>query len=526
MTIEALADAVAAQRPEPKRDRWGRYVIPHPITGKAHTWTRATTFARSVSDTFGLTKWELRMATLGLARRPDLLAQAATVTDPDDPDAKKLLGRLAEEAKEAAGSSVRANLGTALHSMTEHIDAGRDFLIPEAHRADLDAYRDGTAGLTIDPAHIERIVTVLEYDVAGTFDRLVTFDGRLMVADLKTGRDLAYSWGEIAVQLALYAHGQTMWDQATEQHEPMPEVDQERALVIHLPVGEARCTLHFVDVAAGWEMAATCGTVRAWRKRRDLAERVAGAKRREARKAEQVTAAAAPAPDRQAWIRDRVKAVGAAGDEARGWLARLWPEGVPIPSAAESWTDDQIDRIAEALTSVEGHARLEFHDGDPAKAVVREPELVPERIERAPQREVLDDGEAASDGALDAVRRALDDLSPADRARLKVWAADGSRQGRPWATRSMTVRLHAISRAAIACTTALASVDDTDDLTRAALAEVIDEDLQSSWLTGAVIGSLTLDEAKRLETLAAGWTAGDEAAVARLVARVAASITA
>jgi len=35
--------------------------------------------------------------------------------------------------------------------------------------------------------------------VAGTLDRIVQLNGRLLVTDLKTGRDLRPRWAEIAV---------------------------------------------------------------------------------------------------------------------------------------------------------------------------------------------------------------------------------------------------------------------------------------------------------------------------------------
>ena len=92
-----------------------------------------------------------------------------------------------------------------------------------------------------------------------------------MVGDVKSGTDLTRSWTEIAIQLALYAHADTTYDPISGQHHQMLAVDQEKALVIHLPAGEGRCTLYLVDIAAGWEMAQLCGVVREWRGRRDLA---------------------------------------------------------------------------------------------------------------------------------------------------------------------------------------------------------------------------------------------------------------
>ena len=121
--------------------------------------------------------------------------------------------------------------------------------------------------------YIETIGLVMEFGVAGTMDRLVRFQhSRLpMVGDLKTTPKIKYSWAEIAIQLALYAHAGYVWEHVQQQHRPMLKVDQERALVIHLPAGQARCQLYIVDIKSGWEMAMLCKTVRVWRNRKDLA---------------------------------------------------------------------------------------------------------------------------------------------------------------------------------------------------------------------------------------------------------------
>ena len=324
-------------RPEPERDRWGRYVLPDPDTGKKRGWTRATTLAKTPADTFGLTRWELRMAAVGLAKRPDLLAQVSTVTDPDNADAKKLLDGVCNEAKEAAGASVRRNLGTALHAMCEHVDAGRDFDVPAAHAADVAAYSAAitAAGLTIDPAHIERICVVPDLGVAGTFDRLATHDGDLVVADIKTGRSVEMGMGEIAIQLALYAHASHLWDHTTGEWEPMPRVDHTRALVLHLPAGEARCVIHEVDIAAGWEMAQVAHGVRTWRKRPDLSRTVT----------EKVSTTAGP-NDRTSWVVDRLAAIKTDHPERVDSLRLVWSTDIARKSP---WTEAEIDAISTVL---------------------------------------------------------------------------------------------------------------------------------------------------------------------------------
>lgn len=255
---------------EPKRDRYGRYLLPGPGGGKEQAWTRATTFAKSISDSFGLTNWQLRMAVKGVAARPDLYALAASAPVDD----KATLDRVAKDAKEAAAASSGANLGTAIHTFTERLDSGEQVTVPAQWAADVESYRDALAAARVEavPAWIERIVVVPRYRVAGTLDRIVRLaDGRLAIADLKTGKDLSYGWLEIAIQLALYANAEAMWDPAADRYVDMPPVDRNEALVMHTPVGQGRTTLHRVDIVAGWEAADLVGQVRQWRTRRDLA---------------------------------------------------------------------------------------------------------------------------------------------------------------------------------------------------------------------------------------------------------------
>lgn len=259
-------------RPEPKRDRWGRPLLPHPDTGKEMAFTRVTTFAKSISDTFGLTKWQIRQALKGLTVRPDLFALAAATPVSDT----KTLDRVAEDAKEAAGSSSGANQGTAFHSFAERVDRGEKLVIPPPYDADVAAYRKAlTAGLLeVDPAYIERMVVVPELGVAGTFDRLLhrgPIDSPYLVGDLKTQKDFAFGHLEIAIQLAAYAHGRAIWNPATKAYEEMPPVDQDVAVVMHCPVGTGRCDLYAIDIAAGWEAAQLCREVRGWRARKNLA---------------------------------------------------------------------------------------------------------------------------------------------------------------------------------------------------------------------------------------------------------------
>lgn len=275
---------------EIQRDQYGRYKLPDPETGAPRVWTRATTWADTIAERFALNQWGGRMAAKGLTLRPDLLALAAATPLSDS----KTLNKIVEQAKEAAGSKEKANLGTAVHGFTEKIDQGGSLdEVPEPWRSDVQAYAEAmsSSGYAADPQFVERVCVVPELGVAGTFDRLLFQpDSRpeasaaeilYTVGDLKTGANVHYAWSEIAVQLAIYSRATYLWDPVKGEYSPMPEVRQDKAIVMHLPVGSRKCTLYEIDIEAGWEAAKLCGIVRAYRKHKKLAvpflEHVAGA---------------------------------------------------------------------------------------------------------------------------------------------------------------------------------------------------------------------------------------------------------
>jgi hypothetical protein len=68
----------------------------------------------------------------------------------------------------------------------------------------------------------------------------------------------------------LYAHSAGLWTGTA--YEPMPPVRQDRALIIHLPAGQARCDLHWIDITAGWDAAQLAAAARTWRNRRELTQ--------------------------------------------------------------------------------------------------------------------------------------------------------------------------------------------------------------------------------------------------------------
>jgi len=275
------------------RDRWGRYKLPHPETGKVQAWTRSTTFAKSISDTFALSQWSQRMVAKGLVLRPDLQALAYNL---DVKANVSEMNAVCEDAKAAAGNKVAANLGTALHSFSENVDRGMPLeSVPPDHRADIAAYvaAMSSAGVRVIPEMIERQTVVPAFEVAGTFDRLLDIrhcaswfmqalnlsdarDGLRseVVGDVKSGQDLQYGWNEIAIQLLTYALGVRtagVWNRDTQSWEPPRPVRLDFAIVMHLPVGQGVCTLYKLDLTEAMQAMELCREVRRWRKMRNLA---------------------------------------------------------------------------------------------------------------------------------------------------------------------------------------------------------------------------------------------------------------
>lgn len=276
------------------RDSYGRYLLPNvdnPKATKPKGYTRATTFAKSISDTYALSMWQQRNAVKGAVTFPDLYA-AISSTSLDD---SRGMNSLVESAKERIGAKSAAMIGTALHAFTEQVDRGEDPAVPPLWQKGVAAYTEllDASGFVVEQDLIERIVLETHFGIAGTFDRIVRADrdveltladgtravigeGERVVLDLKTGKDLSYGWNEIAIQLALYARAGLMYDRPSDTLVPKPKTRTDVGLVIHLPAvkiteDSATATMHTVDLEAGWDAAALCAAVRTWRNVRKLA---------------------------------------------------------------------------------------------------------------------------------------------------------------------------------------------------------------------------------------------------------------
>lgn len=364
---------------ETKRDRYGRYLIPHPDTGKETAWTRSTTFAKSISDTYALSQWGLRMALLGATVRPDIVQRAHGKHVKAD---KKLLDELTADLKDAAGDKVAANLGTSMHSFTELAD--RAWHSPGGPRSVMDQIPGDCrpmvetyirlleeTGLEPVPHLIEFTTVVKQYGVAGTSDNCYRVtkpltlkigraevrlaSGEYVIGDKKTGKDLDYGWQEIVIQLATYAQGINtagVWDRKDEVWEPDPlsrfdkpgtKVRLDAGVVIHLPVdkeAEKQPAVYGVDLESGWNAAVLCERVRAWRKVRNLAGPVMVSE------APQTFAPSRPGPDvvTQTVVRPPTLKERAANVTSKSEASGVWKDAKTV-----GLSDAEVDELVAAM---------------------------------------------------------------------------------------------------------------------------------------------------------------------------------
>lgn len=327
----------------------GQYKIRSEDGKRYDFYTRVTNSISCLGDRFLIERKNERDVAIGLAQTPGLYALAVAA----HPDDRNAYNEICTKAKTAAKGSDKADQGTAKHTLTERVDRGEDpDMFPEPFRSDLLAYKQtlDAAGITI--IEIEKYVVLPDLKVAGRFDRLVSFGSKPMIADLKTG-SLDFGVGEMAAQLATYSRGKTIYDPKTETHQPMPEVDQDVGIIIHLPVGKGVCTLYFIDLQAGWEAVGHAAWVRQWRKRKDLADPWRPGTRFDA------------LIERRTGIVTRLETLKATNPAALAELGRNWPAAIPTLKQSQEHTAEQLNAIDEILTRIEDRYQAPFGPTDP-----------------------------------------------------------------------------------------------------------------------------------------------------------------
>ena len=261
-TLTPITTDQTVTRPQIQRDGYQRPLVLK-VDGSARTaYTRCTKYVDCIEDKRGLELWAERQVGIGLSLRRDLVLAIAA-----DRDDKSRVQRHTDAAKEAAGSSAKSIIGTAVHRLCERMDSGDDVgVVPAEYLSDLAAYQSATDEL--QALAVEQFLVHDELRIGGTPDRIVRYQGRNYIADIKTG-DLKYSTLKFAMQLAIYSRS-TTYDVSNDQRGGPVDVDHDRAIIIHLPAGEGICTLHWIDIATGWQAVQIAKQVRDWRRKRDL----------------------------------------------------------------------------------------------------------------------------------------------------------------------------------------------------------------------------------------------------------------
>ena len=233
------------------RDRYGNPLVTMP-DGTKHTYTRASQVGDVLDDKTALQIWGERMVVKGIATSEHVRTLVSLADAADD----KALGAIARKAKDAAGAWTASDLGTAIHRLTERLDIGEITLdqVDERFHPSLTAYRRTLDENGLTPIEVERVVVADEIKVAGTLDRLLrTRHGDVVVADIKTGKQVFPPSKGIACQLAAYAHS-VFYDPETATRTPIEGIRTDVAIVIHLPATADTCTLYRVDTNRGYEL--------------------------------------------------------------------------------------------------------------------------------------------------------------------------------------------------------------------------------------------------------------------------------
>lgn len=276
-----------------ERDRWDRPLLVPAGGTKAVAYTRASTLGKAIEDTYHLNRWIVRAVVLGMSRREDLVALAAAIPE-NEGEHRGPLDDIGEEAKTAGGGDKGANIGTALHKLSERADAGEDlsYLAPILHDA-MAAYR--LQMRVFEVLATETFVACDKVMTAGTFDRVVRLKvdlefhhpklgkvvipaGTILILDLKTGKiESAKYWGATyGVQQAVYAGGdpydfklgRRTWEQLL--GEGLIPSD-EWAILLHVPSDSPQdAGLMVVDLSVGRLMAELCIDIREARKDKRL----------------------------------------------------------------------------------------------------------------------------------------------------------------------------------------------------------------------------------------------------------------
>jgi hypothetical protein len=465
---------------------------------------RPSGFGGLIESRYNLEDWGKRILAHGLGKRADLVALAAT-TDLAD---KKTLNAICERAHEAGGGNFRRDLGSAMHAELEHITTTGN--LPRTFIDEMNAIASelDRCGFTILPEYSERMVANFTIGYGGTMDGILRGpDGKLRAFDLKTGSHASILGCEL--QLGAYVHAEHLFTQGVADDgsedtcEPMPEIEQDWAVVIHIQPGSTHCELLRVDVAHGWELLPLALAVREAQSYASKARKlpsIAPATVPTVEEAVEMVMAAFPGAEPvthvndtwRAWMTTRLLAIKAAG--AIDALAMHWPTGVPAVPSGDPITIEQSIDIERAVSLVESNAGLAFPEPI-------EPLAAPKPTPISDRRPRPDEGATVAEDVVAIINGLAQSLSITDRSWVLGIITRCHNANYP--IRMSGPGGKPTARRAAICTALVTLAPFGDEaLVRALVGLAISEDLQPGHDLAAAFGSLTLNEAQRLQRLA------------------------
>lgn len=352
MTTAVSIDDLPAMRSEDECPMTnGRYLMKLPGQSKLSSLQRMTNFIKAIEDTYNLNRWKCRNVAIGIAKCDDL-REMVIATRPEDKDG---LDKICDLAEDQAGGRAKARSGTARHGILERILRGEMSIdeVPMPLKLDIAATLTAFNEAGIEVLDVERYVLHDSLLVAGRYDARVSFGSKPMKLDFKTG-SLDFSGVSIAAQLFGYASAPYWYDAKQQKAIPAEECDTESAIVAHVPTGEGRCTLYFVDLSVGREAFELAEKVRAIRRRKDVFEEWRPGTRLDA------------LIERRTGLAARIQTLafhpGALDD-----VAAQWPKDIPTLKHSQQHTPEQLNAIDHLISTIEDRYSAPFGPNDPNK---------------------------------------------------------------------------------------------------------------------------------------------------------------
>jgi hypothetical protein len=275
MSGVGIEDLVSHEPPDFIRGQGGAPRVIDPTNPeKLITVARSSSLGDTLDDKSALTNWRIDRAMDGMASKPELVAKVLAAKGDD----RAAYTKLREEAINSGKGSQRADLGTAVHAMTDRWETEPDWDPGSPFREALEAYTAEMTRLGLKTQLIECKFVNYDAGTAGTADRLyetteplqvpdgsILPAGTLVIGDTKTGDSLEYSIPGYSIQLATYA-GSQLYDVVNNCVLPTPPINQDWAIIMHVSVEKATCEAIWVDLEVGRYGIGLANEVREWRR--------------------------------------------------------------------------------------------------------------------------------------------------------------------------------------------------------------------------------------------------------------------